>query len=136
MTHKPGLYWWVRRADETGMSGSGKVAQVAVFEDGSAVMRWLKKRNAAGVQSTVCYETVRDLEWVHGHGAKQTGWLVPAVNIGEIVNISSLEGFFGAAKVVDESDEPDRFYRVLFVDHATRGDNKEPFWAWNWEVAR
>lgn len=69
----PGLYWWVRDADETGMSGSGRVAQVAVFEDGSAALRWLKARNTAAVQSTVFYESVRDLVHVHGHGEKRTG---------------------------------------------------------------
>lgn len=70
-----GLYWWVRSVDETGMSGAGKVAQVAVFEDGSAVLRWLKARNTAGVGSTVLYDSVRDLIWVHGHGEKRTGHL-------------------------------------------------------------
>jgi hypothetical protein len=74
----PGLYWWVRTADETGMSGSGRVGQVAVFEDGSAVLRWLKARNSAGVQSTVFYESIRDLVHVHGHGDRRTGHLEPA----------------------------------------------------------
>ena len=74
----PGLYWWVRDTDETGMSGSGRVAQVAVFEDESAVLRWLKDRNTAGVQSTVLYEHVGDLVWVHGHGERKTGHLEPA----------------------------------------------------------
>lgn len=73
----PGLYWWVRDADETGMSGAGRVAQVAVFEDGSAVLRWIKDRNTAGVQSTVFYESVRDLVHVHGHGERRTGHLEP-----------------------------------------------------------
>ena len=51
------------------------VAQVAVFEDGSAVLRWLKNRNTAGVSSTVCYDSIRDLVWVHGHGDRKTGHL-------------------------------------------------------------
>ena len=77
MGRKPGLYWWVRDVDETGMSGAGRVAQVAIFEDGSAVLRWLKGRNSAGVQSTVFYESVDDLVHVHGHGAKRTGHMEP-----------------------------------------------------------
>lgn len=137
MEAKAGIYWWVRHIDETGMSGSGKVAQVAVFEDGSAVLRWLKSRNSAGVQSAVFYETVRDLEWVHGHGEKKTGSLVPAFTVGETVMIHSLEGFGGAAHVVEVSDSrKDSFYKVKFWDADTRGDNKQPFWAWNWEVHR
>lgn len=81
---KPGIYWWVRDIDETGMSGLGHVAQVAVFEDGSAVLRWLKVRNSAGVASTVLYETVEQLVHVHGHGDKKTGHLEPALHIGEL----------------------------------------------------
>lgn len=71
----PGLYWWVRSTDESGMTGTGHVAQVAVFEDGSAALRWIKSRNAAGVQSTVIYESLEDLVHVHGHGEKKTGHL-------------------------------------------------------------
>lgn len=71
----PGLYWWSRHVDEVGMSGTGRVAQVAVFEDGSAVLRWLKDRNAAGVASSVFYDSIEDLMHVHGHGAKRTGKL-------------------------------------------------------------
>lgn len=77
MTPTPGLYWWVRHVDETGISGRGAVAQVAVFEDGSAVMRWLAGRNAAGVGSTVVYASVDDLVRIHGHGDRHTGHLVP-----------------------------------------------------------
>jgi hypothetical protein len=76
---EPDLYWWVRDTDETGMSGSGKVAQVAVFEDGSAVLRWIKARNTAGVGSTVFYDTVADLIHVHGHGERRTGHLEVAL---------------------------------------------------------
>ena len=75
----PGLYWWCRDEDETGMSGEGKVAQIAVFEDNSAVLRWLSSRNAAKVSSTVVYESIDDLLHVHGHGDKRTGHLEPVV---------------------------------------------------------
>ncbi len=72
---KPGLYWWVRTVDETGMSGTGRVAQVAVFDDGTAVLRWLKTRNAAGVGSFAIYDTIEQLLHVHGHGERKTGRL-------------------------------------------------------------
>lgn len=68
-----GLYWWVRDIDETGMSGKGRVAQVAIFEDGNCVLRWLKSRNSAG--ATTFYETWQDMVHVHGHGEKKTGHL-------------------------------------------------------------
>ena len=73
----PGLFWWIRETDETGMSGAGKVAQVAVFEDGTAVLRWLKARNSAGTSSTVFYDSLKYLVHVHGHGEKRTRRLEP-----------------------------------------------------------
>lgn len=73
----PGLFWWVRDTDETGMSGVGRVAQVAVFEDRSVSLRWLKTRNTAGVGSTVFYDSIADLVHVHGHGERRTGHLEP-----------------------------------------------------------
>lgn len=76
-TMPAGLYWWCRDKDETGMSGTGRVAQVAIFRDGCACLRWLKDMNSAGVSSTVSYDTIGDLLWVHGHGLAQTGHLEP-----------------------------------------------------------
>jgi hypothetical protein len=94
-----GMYWWVRHVDETGMSGTGRVAQVAVFSDGSAVLRWLKDRNAAEVQSTVFYESVDDLVRVHGHGEKKTGSLVRYLRIGDTCMVNCIDGFGGPAQV-------------------------------------
>lgn len=71
----PGLYWWVRDLDETGMSGAGRVAQVAVFGDGSAVMRWMADLNSARVSSSVFYDSIAHLVHVHGHSEKRTGHL-------------------------------------------------------------
>lgn len=124
---KPGLYWWFRSVDETGMSGKGFVAQVAVFEDGRAVMRWLKARNAAGVQSFTVYESVSDLIHVHGHGKKEVGSLVPVLSPGQPIKIHSMEGFGGLAEVI--SQEPQRV-RVKPLDGHQPGD----YWAWNHEI--
>lgn len=124
---KPGLYWWLRSVDETGMSGKGFVAQVAVFEDSSAVMRWIKSRNAAGVQSSVFYESVSDLIHVHGHGKKEVGILVPVLFPGMVIRIHSMEGFGGLAEVILQ--EPQRV-RVKPLDDHQPGD----YWAWNHEI--
>ena len=56
----PGLYNMIRITDQTGVSGTGRVAQVAVFEDGSAVVRWM-----TGKDSTVCWAKVQDMLDVH-----------------------------------------------------------------------
>lgn len=72
--HRPG-YMAIRNAPETfdlirlddvsGISGTGKVAEGAVFVDGTTVMRWLSAH-----PSTVVYESAREVLAIHGHGDK------------------------------------------------------------------
>lgn len=139
----PGLYWWVRDIDETGMSGTGRVAQVAVFEDGSAVLRWIKALNSAGVASTVMYESVLDLLWVHGHGEKRTGHLETAFVQGQIVFadcnderrkwIPELKGKIrGSARITEVRDSPGSHYAIKLE----RGGPESDFWAYDTEVFR
>lgn len=52
----------VREIDVTGVSGTGVVAEGAVFPDGTAVMRW-----ATGTASTAVYASLADVEAIHGH---------------------------------------------------------------------
>lgn len=54
-----------RLEDETGVSGTGVVADGVVFEDGTTVLRW---RTMGG--STAIYDSVQHLESIHGHGGK------------------------------------------------------------------
>lgn len=133
---KPGLYWWVRDIDETGMSGTGPVAQVAIFEDGCAVMRWIKDRNSALVASTVFYETVEHLVHVHGHGRKKTGHLEPVYCIGDVVIWNCMEGFGGVAEVIDvRNSEPS--IRVKILDPRWTEHHYQPVtWALSTEVTR
>lgn len=53
----------VRTVDATGVSGVGVVAHGVEFEDGTCVMRWLTT-----TRSTVYYDSIIDLETIHGHG--------------------------------------------------------------------
>jgi len=55
----------VRSEDVSGVSGTGTVADGAVFPDGVAVLRW---RTARG--STAVYDSVKDVERIHGHDGK------------------------------------------------------------------
>lgn len=57
-----------RDIDETGISGTGVVAEGVVFTDGSCTLRWLP--GAAGAVSTVIYGDIADVEAIHGHGGK------------------------------------------------------------------
>lgn len=59
------LFDLVRDEDESGVSGTGTVAQGVVFDDGTAVIRWLTK-----FASTAVYNSVDELIAIHGHGGK------------------------------------------------------------------
>lgn len=52
----------VRKKDLTGTSGTGIVAEGVVFEDGQAVLKWLRKPYSLGV-----YPSIKNLLDVHGH---------------------------------------------------------------------
>lgn len=67
-----GWFDLVRNVDPTGVSGTGRVAEVAEFEDGTAVLRWL-----SGTPSTVVYDRIEDVVKIHGHGGSTE--LVPRV---------------------------------------------------------
>lgn len=53
----------IRSKDLTGISGTGVVAEGAVFSDGLSILRWLRSPFALGV-----YPSLDDLITVHGHG--------------------------------------------------------------------
>jgi hypothetical protein len=60
-----------RDVDETGVSGTGVVAEGVEFSDGTAALRWLSE-----YRSTAAYASMADLEKIHGHnGATRIIWL-------------------------------------------------------------
>lgn len=54
-----------REEDVSGTSGTGAVAQGVVFSDGRVVLRWLTIVSSMGL-----YDSIADLEKIHGHGGK------------------------------------------------------------------
>jgi hypothetical protein len=60
-----GTFFLDRVEDEGGVSGTGRVAQGFVFSDGTVVLRWLTTH-----KSTAIYESIEELEAIHGHGGK------------------------------------------------------------------
>jgi hypothetical protein len=54
-----------RNEDETGVSGTGVVAEGVEFSDGTCALRW---RTATA--STAVYDSLADLVVIHGHGGK------------------------------------------------------------------
>lgn len=60
-----------RSEDKSGLSGTGIVAEGCCFSDGTTVLRW-----TAAYHSTVVYDSIYDLEAIHGHqGATVVRWL-------------------------------------------------------------
>lgn len=51
-----------RTEDESGVSGTGEVAEGVQFSDGHCVMRWLTM-----ISSTAIYDSVENLVSIHGH---------------------------------------------------------------------
>lgn len=61
----------VRKRDLTGVSGTGIVAEGAMFSSGLSVLRWLREPHAVGM-----YQSISDLIAVHGHeGATQVQFI-------------------------------------------------------------
>jgi hypothetical protein len=63
-------YYLRRLEDVSGNSGCGRVAQVAEFDDGAAVLHWNQGANSSGVSSTEIFASVNDLLRVHGHNGR------------------------------------------------------------------
>lgn len=55
----------VRNEDETGISGTGVVAEGVEFSNGMCAMTWLTSMHSVAV-----YPNVRQLEAIHGHNGR------------------------------------------------------------------
>lgn len=54
-----------RLVDETGISGTGEVAEGVIFSDGTCVLRWLTEH-----RSTSIYASIDEVRAIHGHAGK------------------------------------------------------------------
>lgn len=59
---RPRTFYLYRSTDDTGVSGTGMVAEGAEFSDGTCVLRWLTETS-----STAVYASMADLVAIHGH---------------------------------------------------------------------
>lgn len=63
-----------RKKDDTGVSGTGCVAQGVVFSDGTTVLRWLSDKNV----TTVVHDSIYSVEEIHCHdGNTEIRWEDP-----------------------------------------------------------
>jgi len=71
-----------RKVDASGVSGTGIVAEGAMFGDGSVAIRWRGDTTSVGVNGWALYESFDDAVRVHGHGGKTLFEVVDETPIG------------------------------------------------------
>ena len=59
------VFHLVRDEDESGVSGTGTVAEVFEASDGTCIVRWL-----SNMSSTNIYSNFKQVDQIHGHGGK------------------------------------------------------------------
>jgi hypothetical protein len=93
-------YFLCRHEDVSGTSGTGRVAQVAEFDDGTAVVRWIASLNTVGVASTTVFQSIEDLLKVHGHeGRTGLDLLLDSGRVAELeAEVERLRGELAAAR--------------------------------------
>lgn len=68
------LFYLQRIEDESGISGTGRIAQGVIFDNGKVALTWLSDTPSTGV-----YDSIGDVRSIHGHEGKtevvmETDW--------------------------------------------------------------
>ena len=58
-------FWLNRLEDESGVSGTGKVAEGIIFSNGKVAMSWLTEYTSVAI-----YDDLQTLQRIHGHNGK------------------------------------------------------------------
>ena len=61
------IFYLKRAEDESGISGTGRVAQGCVFDNGKVSVTWLSEH-----PSVTVYDSLGEVTAIHGHGGKTT----------------------------------------------------------------
>lgn len=67
LRNDPKLFVLHRTEDESGVSGTGIVAEGVEFSNGKCVLCWIVQYRSVAV-----YDSLRELESIHGHDGKTT----------------------------------------------------------------
>jgi len=59
------IFYLKREEDESGISGTGRVAQGFVFDNGKVCVSWLSEH-----PSVTIYDNIGEVHAIHGHGGK------------------------------------------------------------------
>ena len=71
------VFYLNRAEDESGISGTGRVAQGFIFDNGKVAVTWLSEH-----PSVTIYDNIGEVHAIHGHGGKT-----------EVVMESFVDGF-------------------------------------------
>ena len=74
------LFRLLRLEDETGLSGTGPVAEGVLFDNGKVAVGWGGQQ---GVPSVAVFDSIEQVEKIHGHGGKtRVEWQVVDLEVG------------------------------------------------------
>ena len=59
------IFYLKRVEDESGVSGTGRIAQGAIFDNGKVALTWLSEH-----PSVTIYDSIGEVHAIHGHGGK------------------------------------------------------------------
>ena len=59
------IFYLKRDEDESGVSGTGRVAQGFIFDNGKVALTWLSEH-----PSVTIYDNIGEVHAIHGHGGK------------------------------------------------------------------
>ena len=59
------MFYLNRTEDESGVSGTGRIAQGFIFDNGKVALTWLSKH-----PSVTIYDNIGEVHAIHGHGGK------------------------------------------------------------------
>jgi len=71
-TNKMKIFYLNRTEDESGISGTGRVAQGFVFDNGKVAVTWLSEH-----PSVTVYDSIGEVHAIHGHGGKTEVMMEP-----------------------------------------------------------
>ena len=107
------VYEIIRDEDVSGISGTGRVGDVAVFPNGKVVVAWDTPQR---ISTVVIYDSLEDAQKIHGHSGK-TRFVPPAPPIEPVGVREALEE---ALAIANEPDGPVNHLTVYLRERETR----------------
>jgi len=63
-------FYLQRTEDESGVSGTGKVAEGIIFGNEKVAMSWIQENTEVEASSIAVYDSIQDVKKIHGHNGK------------------------------------------------------------------